>query len=258
MPEQHRVRSTANASSSASGKPGYPPDGQSGSAAQPATPVSGRSGTLVIACGALAHELTALKQASHWQHLEIRCLPAEWHNTPGKITPGVERLIHTHRQAFASIVVAYGDCGTGGELDRLLQREQVERLPGAHCYAFFAGLPVFEQLAEEEIGTFYLTDYLARNFSRLVLEDLGINQHPQLRAMYFGHYRRLVYLAQTDNPARLADAQHAADALELPLVIHRTGLQPLQRAMYRLHPMPVQPATAKQLTDYQATDLPHG
>lgn len=205
---------------------------------------SSPTGTLVIACGALAHELTALKQASHWQHLDVRCLPAEWHNTPEKITPGVARLIDAYRSSYASIVVAYGDCGTGGELDRLLAQEGIERLPGAHCYAFFAGLPVFDNLAEDEIGSFYLTDYLARNFARLILEDLGINRHPELREMYFGHYRRLVYLAQTDNAERLADAQRAADSLGLPLTVHRTGLDALHKAMYTLHPLPTRPVRA--------------
>lgn len=184
----------------------------------------------------------ALKQASHWQHLEIRCLPAEWHNTPEKITPGVERLITTYRNSYASIVVAYGDCGTGGALDRMLERHAIERLPGAHCYAFFAGQSVFDKLADDEIGTFYLTDYLARNFARLVLEDLGINRHPELRDLYFGHYRRLVYLAQSDDAERQADAQRAADSLDLPLTVHRTGLEPLRQSLHRLHPMPVRPA----------------
>ncbi len=212
------------------------------------------AGTLVIACGALAHELTALKQASHWQHLDIRCLPAEWHNTPEKITPGVARLIKAHRDTYAGILVAYGDCGTGGALDRLLERENIERLPGAHCYAFFTGLPDFERLAEEEIGSFYLTDYLARNFERLILEDLGINRHPELRDMYFAHYRRLVYLAQSDDPERLADAQRAADSLELPLTIHKTGLEPLRKSLHKLHPLPTRMAPSP--TDSAGT--PHG
>ena len=129
------------------------------------------------------------------------------------------------------MLVAYGDCGTGGHLDTVLQRHQVERLPGAHCYAFFTGQNTFSALAEEELGTFFLTDYLAWHFDRLILETLGINKHPELRDMYFGNYTRMLYLAQTENKERLEQAKKAADAINLPLEVHYTGLLPLQHAL---------------------------
>lgn len=187
--------------------------------------------TLLIACGALAHELVDVLKANNWSHIDVQCLPAEWHNTPDKIAPGVEEKIIRNKAEYDHMLVAYGDCGTGGHLDTVLQRHQVERLPGAHCYAFFTGQQTFTELAEEELGTFYLTDYLAWHFDRLILETMGIRKYPELRDMYFGNYTRMVYLAQTENEERLAQAQHAADSINLPLEVHYTGLQPLQNAL---------------------------
>lgn len=191
-----------------------------------------RKSTLVIACGALSHELVALARANHWDHIDIQCLPAHWHNTPDKITPGVENKILDNREAFDRILVAYGDCGSGGQLDTMLAKyQEVERLPGAHCYSFFAGKEVFEHFSEDNIGTFYLTDYLAEHFDRLILEELGIAKHPELLEMYFGNYTHVLYLAQTQDEAKLAKAQHAAKALGLPLKTHYTGLEPFNAAL---------------------------
>lgn len=193
------------------------------------------SRTLLIACGALAHELVDVLKANHWSHIDVQCLPAEWHNTPDKIAPGVEQKIIQNKQKYDHMLVAYGDCGTGGHLDTVLQRHQIERLPGAHCYAFFTGQDTFSELAEEELGTFFLTDYLAWHFDRLILETLGINKHPELRDMYFGNYTRMLYLAQTENKERLEQAKAAADAINLPLEVHYTGLLPLQHALHGIH-----------------------
>jgi len=187
--------------------------------------------TLVIGCGALANELIALVRANRWTHVDVQCLPASWHNTPDKIAPGVERKIVENRDKYARILIAYGDCGSGGQLDTVLQRHNIERLPGAHCYAFFTGGELFAELAEDELGTFYLTDYLASNFERLILGELGITEHPELRDMYFGNYTRVLYLAQTHNEDCVAAAQRAADAIGLPLHTHYTGLQPLQHSL---------------------------
>lgn len=188
--------------------------------------------TLVIACGALSHELVALARANHWQHIDIQCLPAHWHNTPDKITPGVENKIIDNRDLFDRILVAYGDCGSGGQLDAMLAKyDDVERLPGAHCYSFFAGKEIFEQFSEDDIGTFYLTDYLAEHFDRLILEELGIKEHPELRDMYFGNYTHVLYLAQTEDEAKLEKAKIAADTLGLTLKVHYTGLTPFKDAL---------------------------
>jgi len=189
------------------------------------------SRTLLIACGALAHELVDVLKANQWSHIDVQCLPAEWHNTPDKIAPGVEQKIIQNKKDYDHMLVAYGDCGTGGHLDAVLQRHQVERLPGAHCYAFFTGQETFTALADEELGTFFLTDYLAWHFDRLILDALGIRKHPELRDMYFGNYTRMLYLAQTENQERLAQATAAAESINLPLEVHYTGLQPIQHAL---------------------------
>lgn len=190
--------------------------------------------TLVIACGALAQELVSLFKVNRWDHIEIQCLPAKWHNTPEKITPAITELLDQTRGQYQSTLVAYGDCGTGGQLDALLQREQVERLPGDHCYAFFSGQSVFDELAEQELGTFYLTDYLAANFERLILHDLGISQHPELRDMYFGNYKRMLYLAQQPTESLISQAKAAAESLGLEYQFQQTGLAPLEQSLQQI------------------------
>ncbi len=187
--------------------------------------------TLVIACGALAREIVALRKANGWSQLDVQCLPAELHNTPQRIAAAVREKIRANRHRYASIFVAYGDCGTGGELDAMLAQENVERIPGAHCYEFFAGGPAFAALADDEPGTFYVTDFLLRHFDRLVIRGLGIDTHPELAAQYFGNYRRLVYLAQVPTPERLADARAAAARLGLAFDYRCTGYGELERSL---------------------------
>ena len=191
--------------------------------------------TVVIACGAIAHELVAVIKANQLVDIDIQCLPAEWHNTPQLIAPAVEeKIVSAHAQG-ASVLVAYGDCGTGGLLDKVLQEHNVERLPGAHCYSFFAGSNVFDAMAEAELGTFYLTDYLVDNFDRLILDGLGITRFPELKEQYFAHYTRLMYLMQNDASEHAAQrtlaAQRAAQTLGLTLQIHKTGLQSFEHSL---------------------------
>jgi Protein of unknown function (DUF1638) len=174
-------------------------------------PVNITPRTLVIACGALAREIAALRRANDWNALEVRCLPAELHNRPERIAPAVRAAIAESRGQYAQTFVAYGDCGTGGELDRLLREEGIERLPGAHCYEFFATARVFAQLADSEPGTFYLTDFLLRHFERLVVRPLGLDRHPELTQEYFRNYRKLVYLSQAPRPEALEQARRIAE-----------------------------------------------
>jgi len=188
----------------------------------PAVPPSGQ-GMLIIACGALAHEITALRRANAWDELDVRCLPAELHNRPEKIPAAVRDLIRSSRERYRSIFVAYGDCGTGGLLDKVLSEEGVERIPGAHCYEFFATGPVFTALAEAEPGTFYLTDFLLRHFERLVIRGLGLDRHPELFAAYFGNYRKLVYLAQAPEEHSQAAAREIARRMGLQFEYRQTG-----------------------------------
>jgi hypothetical protein len=180
-------------------------------------------GMLIIACGALAHEITALRRANGWDALDVRCLPAELHNRPEKIPDAVRQLIRDSRARYRSIFVAYGDCGTGGLLDKVLREEGVERIPGAHCYEFFATAPVFAALAEAEIGTFYLTDFLLRHFERLVIQGLGLDSHPELFSMYFGNYRKLAYLAQAPGTDSLQQARAVAARMGLAFEHRQTG-----------------------------------
>src|SRR5271157_2351953 len=188
-------------------------------------------GLLIIACGALAHEITALRRANRWDELDVRCLPAELHNRPEKIPAAVRAMIHEARGRYRSIFVAYADCGTGAGLDQVLREEGVERIPGAHCYEFFATGPKFAALAEAEPGTFYLTDFLLRHFDRLVLQGLGLDRHPELFSSYFGNYRRLVYLAQAPKPQALEQARAIATRMGLRFEYRDTGYGTLGSAL---------------------------
>jgi hypothetical protein len=180
--------------------------------------------TLLIACGALARETLAAIEANGLRHVEVTCISALLHNRPERIPDAVRAKIREHRAEYERIMVLYADCGTGGELDRVLVEEGVERIGGPHCYAFYAGQTVFDALADAEPGTFYLTDFLTRQFDTLVIEGLGLDRHPELLSLYFGNYRRLIYLAQTEDPELQAAARAAAERLGLAYEYRFTGL----------------------------------
>jgi len=186
---------------------------------------------LVIACGALAKEITTLIDINQWSHLRVQCVPAKIHNTPEQIPDAVRTLIHKARDKYTHIYIAFADCGTGGLLDTVIREENVERLPGAHCYEFFAGSEAFSEMSNDELGTFYLTDFLALHFDRIIIEELGIAKHPELRDMYFGNYKKLIYLAQTDNPELIQRAQDAASKLNLEYEYRRTDYGDLEKGL---------------------------
>jgi uncharacterized protein DUF1638 len=179
--------------------------------------------TLLIACGALAREVAALKRANGWTNLDVRCLPAQLHNRPERIAPAVRAEIQANRERYAHMFVVYAECGTRGALDAVLTAEGVERLPGAHCYEFLSTAQVFAQLSEAEPGTFYLTDFLLRHFERLVIRPLGLDRHPQLAAEYFRNYRKLVYLAQAQRAGAIEQAQRIADSFGFAFEYRFTG-----------------------------------
>lgn len=180
---------------------------------------------LVIGCGALAVELVELTRRAGLPAVDLTCLPASFHNRPERIPAAVRARIRRARaDGYDRLFVAYADCGTGGLLDRVLEEEGVARLEGAHCYEVYAGRAAFAALADEELGTFYLTDFLVRNFDRLVVRGLGLDRHPELLPVYFGNYRRLVYLAQTDDPGLDVAARAAAAQLGLTFERRFTGL----------------------------------
>jgi hypothetical protein len=197
----------------------------------PRSPRSARP-PLVIGCGALAVELVELSRRAGLPAFELTCLPAALHNRPERIPEAVRARIRRARaDGYDRLFVAYADCGTGGLLDRVLEDEGVARLEGAHCYEVYAGRAAFATLADEEPGTFYLTDFLVRNFERLVWRGLGLDRHPELLPAYFGNYRRVVYLAQADDPLLDARARTAARSLGLVYERRLTGLGDLAAAL---------------------------
>jgi hypothetical protein len=189
------------------------------------------SRVLVIGCGALARELVAVIDQAGLANVDLTCLPATLHNRPGGIPAAVREKIRAARPRYGRIFIAYADCGTGGLLDAMLADQGVERLPGAHCYELYAGSRMFAAITDEDPATFFLTDFLARNFERLVIAGLGLDRHPELLSSYFGNYRRLVYLAQTDDPALVAAARLAARRLGLAFELRRTGYGDLTTAV---------------------------
>ena len=173
------------------------------------------AGVLMIACGALAREILDITKQLSAGTVELTCLPAIWHNHPEKIVPGLKQKIDAAKKTGRNVVVIYGDCGTGGAIDAYLESESIPRIPGPHCYEMFLGKPDFDAEMEAELGTFFLTDYMVRHFERLVMKGMGLRQHPQLRDMYFGNYKRVLYIAQTEDTALLAKARAAAAMLAL-------------------------------------------
>jgi len=190
-----------------------------------------RRPVLVIACGALAREITQLKRSQGWDHLHLQCIDARLHMRPALIPERVREQIRKHKDDYDQMFVAYADCGTSGELDRVLEEEGVERLPGAHCYQFFAGVDRFAKLSDAEPGTFYLTDFLARHFERMVIQPLKLDEHPELYDAYFGNYRRLVFLSQTTDEALLQAAKDAAKRLTLEFEHVHCGYGGLQSGL---------------------------
>jgi hypothetical protein len=178
---------------------------------------------LVIACGALAREIVALKRLNDWSAMDVQCLSPELHNRPERIPEAVRGAIESGRRRYSRIFVAYADCGTGGRLDAVLAQEGIDRLPGAHCYELFATAGVFAELSTAEPGTFYLTDFLVRHFDRLVIDGLGIRKHPQLAAEYFRHYRKVVYLSQLRDDDLRRAARAVAERFDLEYVERFTG-----------------------------------
>jgi len=189
--------------------------------------------SMVIACGALSREINALRSINGWFHLDLDCLPASLHNRPTQITAAVAVKINNARaEGYSNIFVAYGDCGTAGTLDKLLDNEGVTRIAGAHCYDFYAD-GLFAELAESEPATFYLTDFLARHFETLVVRPLGMDRYPELQSTYFGNYQRLLYLSQTQDDDLLQRARQVAQRLGLSFAERHTGYGGLQHALRR-------------------------
>ena len=189
---------------------------------------TGKGEVLLLACGALAREIVDLIEANKWQAFDIQCLPAKWHNTPQFIVPALREKIRANRKNYKSIFVLYGDCGTGGLLDAMLAEEGASRIHGPHCYAFYSGNAIFKKNEEADMTAFFLTDYLARHFDKLIWAGLGLDQHPELRDDYFQHYTKVIYLAQTQDLELQDKAIAAAKQLGLAYEYRFTGYGELE------------------------------
>ena len=201
-----------------------------------ASTIPERPRALVVACGALGRELVALKESTGWDALDITCLPAIWHNHPEKIAPGLRRKLQA-AGGYEQVFVAYGDCGSGGEIDKVIEEFGVERIAGPHCYQFFMGTDEFTALTDDDPACFFLTDYLVRHFDRLIVKGLGLDRFPELRDMYFGNYTALVYIAQTEDPRLKAKAEQAAERLGLAFAYRYRGYGELQSFIETAHPV---------------------
>ncbi len=218
---------------------------------------------LIIGCGALARELLEIAARNAEPQgtgaptagppIDVECLPAKFHNRPEQIAPAVRSRLRAAKASgiYRTILVGYMDCGTGGVLDRVCAEEGVQRLPGAHCYEMYAGAETFAGLQDPEPGTFYLTDYLVKHFDRLIMDGLGITRHPQLLETYFGHYTRVVHLAQSDDPDLARQAKKAADQLGLRCEHVATGIAELYQHVVRLSNNPAQTETADRMDGHR-------
>ena len=190
----------------------------------------------VIACGAIAREILVLCQANRLEHIELTCLPAQLHNTPDKIPGEVEqKILEAGKSGIDHIFIAYADCGTSGLLDKICERYGVERISGPHCYSFFRGNDHFSAESERHMRSFFLTDFLVRQFNAFVVKPLGLDRHPELRDMYFGNYEKLVYLVQNEDPKLDEMARQAANFLDLAYERQVTGYGDLGPVLERIN-----------------------
>lgn len=209
------------------------PTGTASTTASSSSCPSPGSGLTVIACGALGGHIRQLAARRGWQ-LDLHCLPALLHNRPARIAPEAERLARAALARGRRVALGYADCGSYGALDELCGRLGLRRLPGLHCYDLLAGPERVADAFAAEPGTYLLTDYLVRTFRRTVLAGLGLDRYPSLWPDYFGHYRRLVWLAQSPDPALVTAAREIAAMFGLPLTVVRTGTSRLERELERL------------------------
>lgn len=188
----------------------------------------GTGRVLILACGALAREILAVLRVNEMNHVDLQCLPAILHNHPERIPAAIENAVASITNNYDEIFIAYADCGTGGRLQATAERLGLKMIPGPHCYAFFEGTEAFIARAESEFTAFYLTDFLVRQFDAFVWRPLGLDRHPELRETYFGHYEKLVYQAQTDDPELTRRAEDCARRLGLSFERRLTGYGDLE------------------------------
>ncbi|MER9305648.1 DUF1638 domain-containing protein [Mesorhizobium sp. M0293] len=187
---------------------------------------------LVIACGMIAREVLAVKEQLGLDHLDLTCLPAEFHFYPDRIGPAMDQAIEKAKaEGYTNIFVGYADCGTGGLLDRICEKHGVERMAGPHCFAFYQGMEAYAKIADDDMMSFYMTDFLCRQFDAFFMKPLGLDKHPELIKDYFGNYEKLIYLAQTNDPELDKVAEKAANMLGLVYERRATGYGDLTAGM---------------------------
>lgn len=192
----------------------------------------GSGSTLLLACGALAKDIVALLEANGLTHLDVQCLPAKLHHTPERIPEAVRLKIRENKAKYRKIFVVYGDCGTAGALDRVLEDEgDIERIPGPHCFSFYFGNEAFRRHGEDEIGTFYLTDFFCRFFEKFIWEAYGLHGHESMVEFVFGHYEKLVYMPQVEDVELEQKARDIARKLNLTYQYRFTGFGDLELAI---------------------------
>lgn len=178
----------------------------------------------IIACGMIAREVLAVNEQLGFDHIDLKCLPAEYHHHPEKIAPEMDIAIEKAKaDGFEHIFVGYADCGTGGELDKVCLKHGVERIEGPHCFSFYMGNETFNKADDAYLTTFFITDFLARHFETFFKRPLGLDKHPELRDMYFAHYTKALYLAQTEDPELEEKAKTVAEFLQLEYEYQFTG-----------------------------------
>jgi len=190
--------------------------------------------TLILACGALSRELREIAGLHRLSNVSIECLPAALHNRPSEIPDALRAKLSRVRHLYDNVLIGYADCGTAGEIDAVCSELDAQRLPGEHCYQMYAGVTRFDTMHGADPTAFYLTDFLARHFNRIVLDGLGISSHPELRDLYFGNYTKLIYLAQTESPELERKATAAAKDLGLDYSRVHTGLHELAESVVRI------------------------
>lgn len=199
----------------------------------------GNGNILLIACGALGREIVQLIELNGWRHLDVTCISAHYHHTPERIPETVRDRIRKNHASYERIHVLYGDCGTAGELDRVLAEEGVDRIPGPHCFSFMEGNDLFSERADEDAATFFLTDFFCRHFERIVWEALALDRRADMVDFVFGNYEKLVYLSQTRDPALMDKARECARRLRLPFEHRHVGYGDLGRFMGNIPIVPV-------------------
>lgn len=186
----------------------------------------------IIACGMIAREVLAVNKQLGFDHIDLKCLPAAYHHHPERIAPEMDQAITEARaEGYENVFVGYADCGTGGELDKVCARHGVERIEGPHCFSFYIGNDAFKDSEDDYLTTFFITDFLARHFETFMKRPLGLDKHPELRDIYFAHYKRALYLAQTEDPELQHRAQEAAEFLGLEYEYRFTGYGDLSKAI---------------------------